>query len=86
MSEPSYEYCPRCGSPWNPWAEKNADKCWACGYVKPVSGEASKPEPIPDHCEDHPHYAAKAEPKTDCLVCWEMYRGAIDRHIKSIGG
>jgi hypothetical protein len=87
MSEPKWEYCPNCASPWNPWAQKDEpSECWACGYKKPVNGELAKNEPIPDHCEAHPHYAAKGVPKEDCLTCWKMYRSAIDTHIKSIGG
>lgn len=89
MTETTFEYCPHCGSPWNPWAEnKEPVKCWSCGYERQTmkANAEVQPEPIPNHCEEHPHYAAKAEPKTDCLTCWTMYRGAVDRHIKSIGG
>lgn len=84
MSETNWSYCPICAVAWDAYND-NPSKCWNCEYEKSVKGESVKPEPIPDHCEAHPHYAAKGIPKEDCLTCWKMYRGAIDMHIKSIG-
>lgn len=35
-------------------------------------------------CQDHPRYAAKRRPTSECVVCWQIYVNVLEERLRVI--